>query len=94
MPMGRPLAPLPTDDAERGQLVPRSRRAKTAQTLAMRVRIVLLASQGHSNTEVARRVATALRTVGKSCQRYLDGGVDSLLDEPRPGTPRKLSDEQ
>jgi transposase len=79
---------------ERSQLMSWSRRPKTAQALSMRARIVLLASQGHSNTEVARQVATTLQTVGKWRQRYLDAGVDGLLDEPRPGTARRLSDEQ
>jgi transposase len=30
--------------------------------------------------------------VGKWRQRYLDHGVDGLLDEPRPDTSRKLAD--
>jgi len=94
MPMGRPLTPLLIGEMERSQLMSWSRRPKTAQALSMRARIVLLASQGHSNTDVARQMATTLQTVGKWRQRYLDAGVDGLLDEPRPGTARKLSDEQ
>jgi hypothetical protein len=39
-------------------------------------------------------MGTTLQTVGKWRQRYLDAGVDGLLDEPRPGTPPKLDDEQ
>lgn len=83
MPMGRPLMPLSINEAERAQLVSWSRRPKTAQALAMRTRIVLLASQGGSNTEVARQVSTTPQTVGKWRQRYLDAGLDGLLDEPR-----------
>jgi transposase len=60
----------------------------------MRSRIVLLASDGLSNTEIARRQGCSLPTAGKWRQRFLDGGLDGLLDEPRPGTPRKLSDRQ
>ena len=60
----------------------------------MRSRIVLLAADGLSNTEIARRQSCSLPTAGKWRQRFLDGGLDGLLDEPRPGTPRKLSDRQ
>jgi transposase len=94
MPMGRPLPPLSIEPSARAQLVCWSKRPKTGQALAMRARIVLLAGEGLSNTEVARRVSTTLQTAGKWRQRFLDQGVDGLLDEPRPGTPRKLSDEQ
>ena len=92
--MGRPLARLSIDPRERAQLVSWSRRLKTAQALAMRARIVLLAAEGRSNTQIAEAVSTTKQTVGKWRQRYLDQGLDGLLDEPRPGTSRKLNDEQ
>jgi transposase len=92
MPKGRPLPPLSIAVEERQQLVSWSRRPKTAQALAMRSRIVLLSADGRSNTAIARQLATTPHTVGKWRRRYLAMGVDGLLDEPRPGTPRKLSD--
>lgn len=91
---GRPLVPSTLGAEQREQLQAWSRRAKTAQALAMRSRIVLLAADGLSNTEIARRQDCSLPTAGKWRQRFLDGGLDGLLDEPRPGTPRKLSDRQ
>ena len=94
MATGRPLVPLILGAEQREQLQAWSRRAKTAQALAMRSRIVLLAADGLSNTEIARRQGCSLPTAGKWRQRFLDGGLDGLLDEPRPGTPRKLSDRQ
>jgi transposase len=33
-------------------------------------------------------------TVGKWRRRFREAGVDGLLDEPRPGAPRKIDDEQ
>ncbi len=92
MPKGRPLTPLSLNPAEQEQLSDWTRRPKTAQALARRARIVLLAAAGHSNTEVARRVAVSLPTAGKWRQRFLERRLDGLLDEPRPGTPRRLSD--
>jgi len=94
MATGRPLVPFTLGAEQREQLQSWSRRAKTGQALAMRSRIVLLAADGVSNTEIARRQGCSLPTAGKWRQRFLDGGLDGLLDEPRPGTPRKLSDRQ
>ena len=92
MALGRPLSPLSLFPSERQQLLDWTRRPKTAQALALRARIVLLSAAGHSNTEVARRVHVALATVGKWRQRFVLLRLDGLLDEPRPGTPRRLSD--
>jgi len=94
MPKGRPLTPFSIGRNEHAQLVGWSRRPKTAQALALRARIVLLAAEGRNNTQIAKAVSTTQQTVGKWRQRYLDAGLDGLLDEPRSGTPRKLSDEQ
>src|ERR1700687_1640137 len=94
MATGRPLVPLTLSSEHREQLQSWSRRAKTAQALAMRSRIVLLAADGVSNTEIARRQGCSLPTAGKRRQGVLDGGLGGLLEEPRPGTPRKLSDRQ
>jgi transposase len=90
--MGRPLTPFTVTREEEEQLQAWSRRPKTAQALAMRSRVVLLAAKGNSNTAIARQLAVTLPTVGKWRQRYLDQGLDGLVDEPRPGTSRKLSD--
>ena len=89
---GRPLAPLTVTVADRAQLVAWSKRPKTTQALAMRSRIVLLAADGLSNTLIASQLHTMQHTVGKWRRRYLESGLDGLLDEPRPGTSRKLSD--
>lgn len=92
MPSGRPLVPLSLTAQQRRQLQSWALRPKTAQALAMRSRIVLLAADGLSNTEIARRQACSLPTAGKWRQRFIDQGLDGLLDEPRPGTPRRISD--
>ena len=92
MPLGRPLSPLELSKPEQAQLSEWVRRPKTAQALALRARIVLLSAEGHTNTEIARRLRVSLPTAGKWRQRFLDLRLDGLLDEPRPGTPRKLSD--
>src|SRR5580698_5554697 len=94
MPPGPRLKPLSISPKDEAQLTAWSRRPKTAQALAVRARIVLLAGQGVNNSDIARQVPATFKTVSKWRRRYLDLGLDGLLDEPRPGTPRKLSDEQ
>lgn len=68
------------------------RRPKTAQALAQRSRALLLCAEGLSNTAVAARVGWTKQTVGKWRRRFLERRLDGLLDEPRPGAPRRISD--
>lgn len=91
---GRPLVPFSISSKDRTQLVAWSKRPKTAQALAMRSRIVLMAGDGLSNTAIAKQLRTMQHTVGKWRRRYLEFGLDGLLDEPRPGTSRKLGDRE
>ncbi len=63
-----------------------------ARKLAMRARIVLLAADELSNTATASQLHTMQHTVGKWRRRYLETGLDRLVDELRPGTSNKLSD--
>lgn len=78
---------------ERSELERWKRRPKTAQALAQRARIILLCAEGYSDMAVAEQLATTRETVGKWRRRFIQGGCDGLLDEPRPGAPRRISDE-
>jgi len=89
---GRQLAPLSVTAEERESLERWTRRPKTGQALAQRARIILESASGKSNTEIARRLRITKQMVGKWRTRFLAKRLDGLLDEPRPGTPRRLSD--
>ncbi len=89
---GRPIPVLSLTEAEQETLQNWVRRPKSAQALALRARIVLRCAEGLTNTEVARQVQVRSQTVGKWRQRFVDRRLDGLLDEPRPGAPRKVSD--
>jgi len=92
MRMGRPIPELKITLEQRETLEQWSRRPKTAQALAQRARIILACAKGQSNTDVARQFRVTKQMVGKWRSRFVEKGVNGLLDEPRPGTPKRLSD--
>ncbi len=81
-------------DDERVQLEAWSRRRTSAQALAQRSRIVLLAAEGLKNTEIAERLGTGRPMITKWRNRFAEHRLDGLIDEPRPGRPRTVTDEQ
>ena len=81
-------------DAERKALTRWTQRRKSVQALALRARIVLACAEGFSNMEVAAQERVSLPTVGMWRSRFLERRCDGLVDEPRPGGPRTVTDEQ
>jgi transposase len=79
---------------ERAQLESWARRHTSAQALALRSRVVLLAASGLNNTEIAARLGVYRPMVRKWRGRFAEHRLDGLSDEPRPGQPRKITDEQ
>src|SRR5215831_5733954 len=91
---GRPLVPLMLTQEEQGTLERWARRPKSAQALAQRARVILACADGASNTVVAARLKLTMQTVGKWRSRFVNKRLDGLLDEPRLGTPLRLSDRE
>jgi transposase len=88
-------APVELSEEERSQLLAWSRRRTSAQGLATRARIVLACAQPEAtNTQIAEQVGVSRPTVTRWRTRFLQSRLDGLLDEPRPGPPRTVSDEQ
>lgn len=92
--MGRPTKPIVISAEERAKLEQWARRPKTAQRLALRARIVLGCADGLENQQVAQQLRITNQTVCKWRERFRSAGLDGLSDEPRPGAPRKISDER
>jgi transposase len=90
---GPKLPPLVLTDDERATLERWARRAKSSQALAERCRIVLACAEGASNIEVARRLGVSRPTVTRWRSRFVARRLEGLADEPRPGAPRKITDE-
>ena len=79
---------------ERAQLEAWTRRRTSAQALAQRSWIVLLAAEGLKNTEIAERLGINRAMAAKWRSRFAAHRLDGLTDEPRPGRPRTITDEQ
>lgn len=94
MAVGRPLTPLTLSKSEEEELLAMTRSRSLPQSLATRARIVLLAAQGESNTDIAEELGLSLPTVGIWRKRYLSQRLAGLYDEPRPGGPRSIPDEE
>ncbi len=81
-------------DEERAKLLELARRQKTSQAVARRARIVLAAADGLGHAEAAKALGVGKATVSKYRSRFLRRRLDGLLDEPRPGAPRTVTDAQ
>ena len=94
--MARPgthRAEVVLSDEERDMLERWARRPSSAQALAMRCRVALACAEGGSDGEVAARLGVHRMTVGKWRNRFVADRLDGLHDEPRPGAPRTVSDD-
>ena len=84
MSVAAPLVLHPGDGARLRELT----RSSTAPAgHVQRARMVLLAAEGWSNTEIGRRVGMTRQTVIAWRARYERGGIDALADLPRSGRP-------
>jgi transposase len=80
-------------DEEREVLERWARRPKSSQARALRCRIVLAAAVGKSNVEIAAELGCNRLTVGRWRSRFTERRLDGLHDEPRPGKPRSITDD-
>jgi transposase len=92
--MGKAAVAIKLTASERRELESLSRAQKTGQAMARRARIVLAAAAGLENREICVEVGADANTVGKWRRRFAEHRYDGLLDEPRPGTPRKIGDDE
>src|SRR3954453_14654212 len=90
---GRPKEPLALSEGERERLESLSHRARSQPALARRARVVLACAEGLDNKTVAKKLRCSLGMVGKWRSRFLKMRLEGLYDEPRPGAPRKVTDD-
>jgi transposase len=93
MAKGRAVA-IVLDEAERRALTALTRKHGAPQSLAVRARIVLAAADGLTNNEIAAKLDICAHTAGVWRRRFARDRMDGLYDEPRPGAPRQIGDEE
>ena len=91
---GRPKAELVLSTEERLALERLANRRKSAQATATRARIVLSCAKGDTSRDVAARLGVSEAMVGKWRRRFVEHRLDGLSDDPRPGAPRTVTDDQ
>ena len=92
MPLGRPVAAIELTSLELEKLTMMAQRRKSQQQDSQRARIVLLCAEGLANKEVARRERVNAATVGKWRGRFARERLAGLVDAPRAGAPRTITD--
>src|SRR5881396_671156 len=89
---GRPIPPLKITASERETLETWAHGHD--RRLAARAAAILASADGVSNKDVASRCAMTKQTVGKWRARFRGDRLQGLYDDPRPGAPRRITDEQ
>ena len=92
--MGRPTKRVSVSSAQKDDLERLAKLKRRTRSVAFRAQIILHCAKGKTDTAVANQLRTSANTVGLWRQRFLERGVEGLLDEPRPGAPRKVGDER
>ncbi len=91
---GRPKPPLTLSEDVKRQLETMANSRSLPHAQVRRAQIVLMSAQGLTNTAIAKKVGLSIRMVGTWRQRFIDQGLMGLYEQPRPGAPRSISDEQ
>jgi transposase len=93
MAKGRAVA-IVLNEAEKDELITLTRKHGAPQALAGRARIVLAAASGLNNKEIAAKIGVCAVTASTWRNRFAGSRMDGLYDEPRPGAPRQIGDDE
>lgn len=92
--MPRPVSTITLTEFDREKLETIASRPKSLQRESLRARIILACAQNKKNTEIAAELGLCKQTVGKWRERFAEEGLAGLVDAPRIGAPRTISDQK
>src|SRR6266542_791925 len=75
---------------ERAELERRVACYSLPHKVVVRAKMILYAAEGESSTEIARRLETAPRVVGRWRKRFFEERLAGLEDRERAGRPRRF----
>ena len=91
---GRPIATLELTPDEKQSLQQTLRRRGAGHWEVLRSKVILLAAEGLSHTQIVRRTHLSAPTVGRWRQRFLQNRTAGLSELPRSGAPRRINDDK
>jgi transposase len=92
--VARVAAAIELSEQEERELRAVLRKPSASHQQAVRARIVLRASEGATNTQIAAEMGVSLPTVGLWRRNFCERGLDGLVDAPRSGRPRQIDDDE
>ena len=91
---GRPIPPLVLSAKEKAELEKTVRQRTAAHSNVQRAHVILLCAQGIPNYKVAEQTGISSLSVGRWRKRFVQDRLSGLLDQPRSGAPRSITDAQ
>ena len=82
------------NEQEREHLLEVTRHGKSSARKIKRAHVLLKATQGLSDVQIAQAVDTSRATVLRTRKRFVEEGLEALNERPRSGQPNKLDGRQ
>ena len=82
------------NEQEREHLLEVTRHGKSSARKIKRAHMLLKATQGLSDEQIAQAVDTSRATVLRTRKRFVEEGLEALNERPRSGQPNKLDGRQ
>jgi putative transposase len=94
MALGRPVQSINLSEDVKKQIYSMAQSRSLAHGLVRRAKIILMAEEGFNNKSIAQELKLSAAIVGLWRKRFIQQGLMGLYDEPKPGGPRSITDEQ
>lgn len=91
--MGKQIKSIQLNETEKESLEKIINKRTSPQQMVLRAKIIILTSEEFSVTEIMNQLQTTKVTVSKWKKRFLEKGLDGLVDSDRPGRTKKYSPE-